>query len=36
MDGDLEVSTAAVALRYRFLAEQHWNWFVMGGLGYYF
>jgi hypothetical protein len=33
MDGDLQVSTAALALRYRFRAEQHWNWFVMGGLG---
>jgi hypothetical protein len=33
MDGDLQVSTAALALRYRFRAEEHWNWFVMGGLG---
>jgi opacity protein-like surface antigen len=33
MDGDLQVSTAALALRYRFRAERHWNWFVMGGLG---
>lgn len=33
MDGDLQVSTAALALRYRFRPEQHWNWFVMGGLG---
>ncbi len=33
MDGDLEVTTAALALRYRFRAEEHWNWFVMGGLG---
>jgi hypothetical protein len=33
MDGDLEVNTAALALRYRFRPEAHWNWFVMGGLG---
>jgi opacity protein-like surface antigen len=33
MDGDLQVSTAALALRYRFRPEQHWNWFVMAGLG---
>lgn len=33
MDGDLQVSTAALALRYRFRAEEHWNWFLMGGLG---
>ena len=31
--GDLEVNTAAVALRYRFNPEGAWNWFVMGGLG---
>jgi hypothetical protein len=33
MDGDLQVTTVAAALRYRFRAEQHWNWFAMGGLG---
>jgi opacity protein-like surface antigen len=33
MDGDLQVSTAALALRYRFRAEEHWNFFAMGGLG---
>lgn len=33
MDGDLQVGTAALALRYRFRAEQPWNFFVMGGLG---
>jgi hypothetical protein len=33
MDGDLEVDTAALALRYRFRPEAHWNWFVMGGVG---
>ena len=33
MDGDLQVNTAALALRYRFRPEEHWNWFVMGGLG---
>lgn len=33
MDGDLQVTTAALAMRYRFRAEEHWNWFVMGGLG---
>jgi len=31
--GDLEVNTAALALRYRFRPEAAWNWFVMGGLG---
>jgi hypothetical protein len=31
--GDLEVNTAAVALRYRFNPEGAWNWYVMGGLG---
>ncbi|HET9623645.1 MAG TPA: outer membrane beta-barrel protein [Kofleriaceae bacterium] len=31
--GDLEVNTAALALRYRFNPEGAWNWFVMGGLG---
>ena len=33
MDGDLEVSTAALSLRYRFRPEAHWNWYVMGGIG---
>jgi hypothetical protein len=33
MDGDLQVSTAALAMRYRFRAEEHWNFFAMGGLG---
>ncbi len=31
--GDLEVTTAALAVRYRFRPEAAWNWFVMGGLG---
>lgn len=31
--GDLEVSTATIAARYRFRPEAAWNWFVMGGLG---
>ena len=31
--GDLEVNTAAAALRYRFNPEGAWNWFVMGGIG---
>lgn len=31
--GDLEVNTAALAVRYRFRPEAAWNWFVMGGLG---
>lgn len=33
MDGDLEVNTAAVSARYRFLPEAAWNFFVMGGIG---
>jgi len=33
MEGDLQVSTAALAMRYRFRAEEHWNFFAMGGLG---
>lgn len=33
MDGDLQVNAAALALRYRFRPEAHWNWYVMGGLG---
>lgn len=32
-EGDLEVNTAALALRYRFNPEGAWNAFVMGGLG---
>lgn len=31
--GDREVSTVALAARYRFRTEAAWNWFVMGGLG---
>ncbi|HEV7559549.1 MAG TPA: hypothetical protein VGO00_28935, partial [Kofleriaceae bacterium] len=31
MDGDLQVSTAAVALRYRFMPHSRWNWYLMGG-----
>ncbi|HEX4423727.1 MAG TPA: outer membrane beta-barrel protein [Kofleriaceae bacterium] len=31
--GDLEVNTFGLALRYRFNPEGKWNWFVMGGLG---
>jgi opacity protein-like surface antigen len=33
MDGDLQISTAALAVRYRFRAQEHWNFFAMGGLG---
>ena len=32
-DGDLAVTTVALAARYRFRPEAAWNWFVMGGLG---
>ena len=31
--GDLEAHVAALGLRYRFAIEQHWNWWLMGGLG---
>ncbi len=31
--GDLEAHMATLDLRYRFAPEQHWNWWVMGGLG---
>jgi hypothetical protein len=31
--GDLEVTTVALAARYRFMPEQPWNWFVMAGFG---
>ena len=31
--GDLEVNTFGLALRYRFNPGGAWNWFVMGGLG---
>jgi len=33
MDGDLEVTTASLGLRYRFRPDEHWNWYVMGGIG---
>ncbi|HEX3762000.1 MAG TPA: outer membrane beta-barrel protein [Kofleriaceae bacterium] len=33
MDGDLEVTTASLALRYRFRPEARWNWYVLGGIG---
>ena len=32
-DGELAVSTALLAARYRFRPEAAWNWFVTGGLG---
>lgn len=32
-EGDLEVTTAALAARYRFRPEAAWNWFVMAGFG---
>jgi hypothetical protein len=31
--GDLEAHTGLLSLRYRFMPGQHWNWWVMGGLG---
>lgn len=33
MTGTLDVSTFALDLRYRFMPEHHWNWYLMGGLG---
>lgn len=33
MDGDLEVNTAMIAARWRFMPESRWNWFLTGGLG---
>jgi hypothetical protein len=32
-DGELEVSQAVLAARWRFRPEHAWNWFVMAGLG---
>jgi hypothetical protein len=32
-DGELEVSAAVLAARWRFRPEHAWNWFVMAGLG---
>jgi hypothetical protein len=32
-DGELAAGTVALALRYRFMPEHRWNWFVLGGLG---
>jgi hypothetical protein len=33
LDGELEVSSAVLAARWRFRPEHAWNWFVMAGLG---
>jgi opacity protein-like surface antigen len=33
MDGQTEVSMGALQLRYRFMPEHHWNWYLMAGLG---
>jgi opacity protein-like surface antigen len=33
MDGQREVSMGALQLRYRFMPEHHWNWYLMAGLG---
>jgi hypothetical protein len=33
MDGDLEVTTAMIAARWRFRPEGAWNWFLTAGLG---
>jgi hypothetical protein len=33
MDGDLEVNSAMIAARWRFMPESRWNWFLTGGLG---
>jgi hypothetical protein len=32
-DGDLATGTVMLGLRYRFLPEHRWNWFITGGLG---
>jgi hypothetical protein len=32
-EGDLATGTVMLALRYRFMPEHRWNWYVMGGLG---
>ena len=32
-DGDLAMGGGTLAARYRFRAEQRWNWWLMGGLG---
>jgi hypothetical protein len=32
-EGDLQVSSAVIAARWRFRPEHRWNWFVMAGLG---
>jgi hypothetical protein len=31
--GDLDVSTALLGFRYRFAADQKWNWWLGGGIG---
>lgn len=31
--GDLEVNTGLLGLRYRFAAERHWNWWLGAGIG---
>ncbi|MBV8756508.1 MAG: hypothetical protein JO257_04510 [Deltaproteobacteria bacterium] len=31
--GDLEVNSGQLGLRYRFAADRHWNWWLGGGLG---
>ena len=33
VEGDLATGTVMLALRYRFMPEHRWNWFVTGGLG---
>jgi len=33
MEGQREVSMGALQLRYRFMPEHHWNWYLMAGLG---
>lgn len=32
-EGDLATGTVMLALRYRFMPERRWNWYVAGGLG---
>jgi hypothetical protein len=32
-DGDRQIQTASLGLRYRFAPDQNWNWWIMGALG---
>src|SRR6185369_4957894 len=32
-EGDLQVNTATLGVRYRFMPYRHWNWYLLAGLG---